>query len=78
MEASRIEASSLAKLTEPLERDCPSQSELASWQLCLHSSDRHAEGPDRHAREAVRAPVQEKPAQRDAVARNVADLARDL
>ena len=35
--AARVVALSPAKLTEPLERECPPQNELASRRLCLHS-----------------------------------------
>ena len=35
--AAKVAASSPAKLTEPLEWDCPARSELASRRLCLHS-----------------------------------------
>ena len=35
--AARVVASSSAKLIQPLERDCPARSELASRRLCLHS-----------------------------------------
>ena len=36
LESARVVTSSPAKLTEPFERDCPAQSELASMRLCLY------------------------------------------